>query len=51
MAAIWSGSWFFSSQIVSILKANNMTYAVIFYITAALYLFGIFMYYLFDFRL
>ncbi len=46
VAAIWSGSWFFSSQIVSILKANNMTYASIFYITAALYLFGIFMYYL-----
>ena len=46
MAAIWSGSWFFSSQIVSILKAKNMTYAFIFYITAALYLLGIFMYYL-----
>ena len=45
-AAIWSGSWFFSSQIVSILKAKNMTYAFIFYITAALYLLGIFMYYL-----
>jgi len=46
MAAIWSGSWFFSSQIVSILKAKNMTYAFIFYITAALYLLGILMYYL-----
>lgn len=45
MAAIWSGSWFFSSQIVSILKAKDMTYAYIFYITAVLYLIGIIMYY------
>jgi hypothetical protein len=46
MAAIWSGSWFFSSQIFRYLKAEELPYAYIFYITAALYSFGVFMYYL-----
>jgi hypothetical protein len=46
MAAIWSGSWFFSSQIFRYLKAEGLPYAYIFYITAALYSFGVFMYYL-----
>ena len=45
-AAIWSGSWFFSSQIFSFLKAKGLTYAYIFYITAILYAFGVCMYYL-----
>ncbi len=45
-AAIWSGSWFFSSQIFRYLKAEGLAYAYIFYITAVLYSFGIFMYYL-----
>jgi len=46
MAAIWSGSWFFSSQIFRYLKGEGLPYAYIFYITAALYAFGVFMYYL-----
>ena len=46
MAAIWSGSWFFSSQIFRYLKAGGLPYAYIFYITAVLYAFGVFMYYL-----
>jgi len=46
MAAIWSGSWFFSSQIFRFLKGEGLPYAYIFYITAALYGFGVFMYYL-----
>ena len=45
MAAIWSGSWFFSSQIFRYLKAEGLPYAYIFYITAVLYGFGVFMYY------
>ena len=46
MAAIWSGSWFFSSQIFRYLKVEGLPYAYIFYITAVLYGFGVFMYYL-----
>ena len=46
MAAIWSGSWFFSSQIFRFLKSEGLPYAYIFYITAILYSFGVFMYYL-----
>ena len=46
MAAIWSGSWFFSSQIFRFLKSEGLPYAYIFYITAALYAFGVLMYYL-----
>lgn len=46
MAAIWSGSWFFSSQIFRHLKTVGLPYAYIFYITAVLYGFGVFMYYL-----
>ena len=46
MAAIWSGSWYFSSQIFRFLKRGRVTYAYIFYITAAVYAFGIFTYYL-----
>ena len=45
-AAIWSGSWFFSSQIFRYLKSEGLPYAYIFYITAVLYAFGVFMYYL-----
>ena len=44
-AAIWSGSWFFSSQIFRYLKAEGLPYAYIFYITAILYFFGVVMYY------
>ena len=45
-AAIWSGSWFFSSQIFRYLISKGFSYAYIFYITACMYSFGIFMYYL-----
>jgi predicted MFS family arabinose efflux permease len=45
-AAIWSGSWYFSSQIFRYLKSMEMPYAYIFYITAALYALGVFSYYL-----
>ncbi len=44
-AAIWSGSWFFSSQIFRLLKSEGLSYAYIFYITAILYSFGVFLYY------
>ena len=46
VAAIWSGSWFFSSQIFKILVDYDFNYSEIFYITSALYLLGIFLYYL-----
>ncbi len=45
-AAIWSGSWFFSSQIFRYLIDEGLPYAYIFYITASLYSLGVFMYYL-----
>ena len=46
MAAIWSGSWFFSSQIFRLLKEEGLLYAHIFYITAIFYAIGVFMYFL-----
>ena len=46
VAAIWSGSWFFSSQIFKILLDSDYNYSEIFYITSAFYLVGIFLYYL-----
>ena len=46
VAAIWSGSWFFSSQIFKILVDSDYNYSEIFYITSVLYLMGIFLYYL-----
>ena len=45
-AAIWSGNWFISSQIFRWLKSMELDYAYIFYITAILYSFGVFTYYL-----
>ena len=44
-AAIWSGSWFFSSIIFRVLRKNEVGYAYIFFITAALYAFSIVWYY------
>lgn len=44
-AAIWSGSWFFSSNIFRVLRSYEVPYAHIFFITAALYLFSIAWYY------
>lgn len=46
MAAIWSGSWYFSSQIFRFLIDLGFQYAYIFYITAAIYSLGVFSYYL-----
>lgn len=43
-ASIWSGSWYFSSQIFRVLRANEQPYAVIFLITAGLYTLGIIWY-------
>jgi MFS family permease len=39
--AVWSGSWFFSAIIFSRLRAADVGYAPIFYITAALYALGV----------
>jgi MFS family permease len=44
-AAIWSGSWFFSSNIFRILRSHEVRYAYIFYITAVLYILSISWYY------
>jgi MFS family permease len=45
-AAVWSGSWFISSVIFQVLREYGLKYIYVFLITAALYLFGVFMYYL-----
>ncbi|HXH19025.1 MAG TPA: MFS transporter [Chitinophagales bacterium] len=45
-SAIWSGSWFISSQFFRILRSAGMSYAGIFFITAALYSAGTLLYYL-----
>ncbi len=45
-AAVWSGSWFISSVIFQILRKVGLQYVYVFLITAALYLFGVLMYYL-----
>ena len=46
MSAIWSGSWYFSSQIFRYLIDLGFSYSSIFYLTAGLYSIGIFSYYL-----
>ena len=46
MSAIWSGSWYFSSQIFRFLIDSGYTYSTIFYLTAILYTIGVFSYYL-----
>ena len=46
MAAIWSGSWYFSSQIFRYLIDLGFAYSYIFYLTAGLYSLGVFSYYL-----
>lgn len=45
-SSIWAGSWFFSSQIFSWLRAANLPYSTIFSITILLYLFAIGVYFL-----
>lgn len=44
-AAIWSGSWVISGYMVKIMFHNGYPYVDIFLITAALYAFGVLMYY------
>ncbi len=45
-AAVWSGSWFISSIIFQVLRQIGLRYVYVFLITAALYIFGVLMYYL-----
>jgi len=44
-AAIWSGSWWFSSTMFEYFRSVEMPYYQIFYITAALYMLGVVWYY------
>lgn len=46
IAAIWSGSWFISSQVFRAFRASGMSYASIFLITAGFYALGVLLYYL-----
>ena len=53
MSSIWSGSWFFSSQIFRLLREHlDLRYGYICYITASLYLLGVLLYFFLikDFR-
>ncbi|MGB1205616.1 MAG: MFS transporter [Chitinophagales bacterium] len=53
MSSIWSGSWFFSSQIFRLLREHfDLRYGYICYITASLYLLGVVLYFFLikDFR-
>lgn len=45
-SAIWSGSWVLSGYLVSLMLGIQLPFVSIFLITAALYAFGVFMYYL-----
>ena len=45
VAAIWSGSWYFSAKIFQTLIKMSYSYSVIFYVTAILYIVGIILYY------
>ena len=45
VAAIWSGSWFFSSKIFKYLIDLEYNYSQIFYITSLLYFIGVVLYY------
>lgn len=45
-SAIWSGSWFISSLAFKVLRQSGIAYGYIFLITAALYTFGVVLYYL-----
>ncbi len=44
-SAIWSGSWVLSGYLVSLMLAQQLPFVSIFLITAGLYAFGVFMYY------
>jgi len=45
MSAIWSGSWFISSILFGILRNWQFKFSTIFYITAALYVVGVLLFY------
>ncbi len=45
-SSIWSGSWVFSSLIFRFLRESGLRYGNIFLITAALYIVGVFLYFL-----
>lgn len=45
-AAIWSGSWVISGYMVKVMFSKNYQFVNIFLITAVLYAFGVFLYYL-----
>ncbi len=40
-AAVWSGSWFFSTNIFKVLRKHEVPYAYIFFITAMMYILSI----------
>lgn len=44
-SAIWSGSWFLSAMIFSVLREMNISYSNIIFITAAFYILGVLSYY------
>jgi len=45
-SSIWSGSWFFSSQIFRFLREMDLRYGTIFLITAFMYMLAVFTYFL-----
>ncbi len=45
-SSIWSGSWFFSSQIFRWLRSYDLAYGYIFYLTGAMYMLGVILYFL-----
>ncbi len=51
-SSIWSGSWFFSSQIFRYLREMDIPYGYIIYLTSAFYIIGVIAYHLLivDFR-
>ncbi len=44
-AAVWSGSWFISSQLFRYFRSIDISYGNIFYITAGMYALGVVLYY------
>ena len=44
-SSIWAGSWFFSSIIFKVLRESGLNYGSIFYITTALYIVGVALYF------
>jgi hypothetical protein len=44
-ASIWSGCWFFSAKVFSVLREAGVAYSNIIFITVALYIVGVAWYY------